>query len=255
MNFYFYLVLTLNSLNIFSSGIYDGEIKYWQAEKKQEKLKSKNIKEPKKDETQTKKLKGFTEKKFSWKDYQSPKNDEFFKEGNHIPPKPFLELVRNPSDKNIKHWFDYIALKNKLSTRLQNRIKEYVAKNTQLKPSEKDIIANKVTSLKKIPPDRKEYRFRFYFDSKCPHCKRMYQTMNRLQQMGFFVEAKQVDKRLKGFEDLRIPVTPASREEVKKQGIKSTPTLLIGDLKNKIVFKLPGFQTVESIFSSINNKR
>lgn len=33
--------------------------------------------------------------KFDWSKYKNIENDEFFKEGNHIPPKPFMEVARS----------------------------------------------------------------------------------------------------------------------------------------------------------------
>ena len=43
---------------------------------------------------------------FPWHQYLDPKNKEFFKEGDYTPPEPFMEIVRNPTDANLKRWFD-----------------------------------------------------------------------------------------------------------------------------------------------------
>ena len=37
---------------------------------------------------------------------------EFFKEGDYSPPEPFMELARNPTDENIRMWFQYLDKKN-----------------------------------------------------------------------------------------------------------------------------------------------
>ena len=39
-----------------------------------------------------------TSSQFDWNRQLDPKNDEFFREGDYVPPAPFLALVRNPSD-------------------------------------------------------------------------------------------------------------------------------------------------------------
>src|SRR5579885_1217717 len=49
---------------------------------------------------------------FPWQQYLDPKNKEFFREGDYTPPEPFMEIVRNPSDANLKLWFEYISRKN-----------------------------------------------------------------------------------------------------------------------------------------------
>src|SRR5579872_3611420 len=72
--------------------------------------------------------------KFPWKTYMDPKNKEFFKEGDYTPPEPFMEVARNPSDENIKNWFDFMGKKNELAQRLQTKMKEYLTKNATATP-------------------------------------------------------------------------------------------------------------------------
>ena len=73
-------------------------------------------------ERKVKKKKKEKKKSFKWSNYLDPKNDEFFKEGSYTPPKPFMELARNPSDKNIGNWIAYNKKKNALNQRLQLRM-------------------------------------------------------------------------------------------------------------------------------------
>lgn len=198
---------------------------------------------------------GAPQDKFSWSKFLDPKNKDFFKEGEYTPPEPFMEIVRNPTDANLKMWFAYIEKKNQLSERLQARMREYVEKNSvKLGDGGRAYAQAKTEALTRVPDEAKRFRFRMYFDSHCPHCKRMFGTLAELQSKGFYVEAVQVDSDPKGLEGLPVPATRAVPKEINEKDIKSVPLLLIGDLKNKVVFRLTGFQSVSSIFQSISEQ-
>ena len=70
-------------------------------------------------------------KKFEWKKALDPMDDslDFFREGDYVPPRAFIELTRDPNDQNIKNWFKLMQTKNDLATRLQSRMQAYVQKN------------------------------------------------------------------------------------------------------------------------------
>ena len=189
---------------------------------------------------------------FPWHQYLDPKNKEFFKEGDYTPPEPFMEIVRNPTDSNLKMWFDYISKKNELSGRLAARMQEYLTKNGPAIPAaEKVRVEARIASLPKVAPNSKRYRFRLYFDSHCPHCKRMLGTMADLQARGYFVEAKQVDKNTRELSGIAIPVEQAQADEVKEKGIQSVPVLLVGDLSKKIVYRINGYQTTAQVLAAL----
>jgi hypothetical protein len=120
---------------------------------------------------------------FKWDKYLDPKNDEFFKEGNYIPPKPFMELARNPSDENITNWIAYNNKKNTLNQRLQKRMKEYLAKNSLVSPEVNQLLQQKSIRTK-TAFDPSRYKIRMFFDSNCPHCKRMFNTLLSLKEEG-----------------------------------------------------------------------
>lgn len=189
---------------------------------------------------------------FPWKTYLDPKNKEFFKEGDYVPPEPFIEIVRNPTDENLKNWFAYIEKKNDLSQKLQIRMKEYLEKNSiALGESGRASLSAKVASLPRTNNLAKRYRFRMYFDSHCPHCRKMFGTLQGLQSKGFFVEAKQVDSDTKGLEGLGISTSRAAPEEIQEKDIRSVPVLLIGDLETKTVYRLTGYQSEADIFAAL----
>jgi thiol-disulfide isomerase/thioredoxin len=185
---------------------------------------------------------------FEWGKYLDPKNKEFFKEGDYTPPEPFMEIVRNPSDQNIKMWFSYIEKKNELFARLEKRIKEYGGSPTITSEFSAGASKQKTSEV----TDVKRFRFRMYFDSQCPHCKKMFSTMVALQEKGFFVEARQVDRGQ--MEGLPFPTERASASELKGKDIQSVPLLLIGDLKNKVVYRITGFQSLESVMGQLSEK-
>lgn len=228
---------------------FSSEINYWhdQTQSHPEKSEPGENKEIKAEEM---------ERSFDWKKYMDPKNDSFFQEGDYKPPAPFLELVRNPTDANIQNWFTMVELKNKLSTQLQARIAEYVEKNKPaLSPEAQAELKEKANTTPFTSDDYKNYRFRMYFDSHCPHCKHMMSTLEELQKRGFYVELKQIDPDLKAAEDLPFPITPASASELQEKDIHSVPVLFVGDLRKKVVYRLTGFQTPEQIFEVIRSKK
>lgn len=181
---------------------------------------------------------------FPWAQYLDPKNKEFFKEGDYTPPEPFMELVRNPSDYNMKMWFAYMDKKNELSDNLQRKMSQYLD-SRPVGAEEKMYLAAKVENLQVNVGDTKRYRFRMYFDSKCPHCRHMFETLSVLQSRGFFVEARQIDGGDAG--GLSFSTVRATKAEIQGKDIKSVPLLLIGDLKKKVIYRMNGYQTVSDI--------
>lgn len=254
-------LVPLIGLVVFSNALasefqyFGNEINYWNA---QEQKASKVTPAPQPQATEkkpTEDVPGDPQSKFSWNKVLDPKNKEFFKEGDYTPPEPFMEIVRNPSDANLKMWFAYIEKKNQLSDRLQARMKEYVEKNSvKLGEGGRNYANTRSAQLARVPEDAKRFRFRMYFDSHCPHCKRMYATLSELQSKGFYVEAVQIDRDPKGLEGLPVPATRAGANEITEKDIKSVPLLLVGDLKKKAVYRLSGYQTVASIFQTINQE-
>lgn len=188
---------------------------------------------------------------FEWKKFLNPKNKDFFKEGDYSPPEPFLEVVRNPSDENLKMWFSYIDKKNELFSRLQKRMSEFSTRHAT------GTREPKIAAFDQAPGkegagdiDPKRFRFRFYFDSTCPHCKRMVETIVNLQNKGFFIESRQIDPR--PLLQMPFPVTRIDQNELKAKDIQSVPLLLVGDLKKKLIYRISGFQTTDSVLSELN---
>lgn len=189
--------------------------------------------------------------KFPWKKFLDPKNKEFFKEGDYTPPEPFMEVARNPTDDNIKQWFELMKKKNELQTNLQARMAEYLAKNGEVKiPSGSASVTKDRPKLRaqNIVLDPSRFRMRMYFESTCPHCSRMFQVLKRLQDGGFHVEALQVDSGPIPKSEKIIPISSADPTDLKKHGIKGVPFLLIADTKRKALLPaIEGYHDFEEI--------
>lgn len=192
--------------------------------------------------------------KFDWDTYSNPENPEFFKEGNHVPPEPFMELARNPTDENIKNWMEMIETKNKLMKRLHSHMADYIKRNgDKLKPEEKSVLIGKTNEIPQVPADVNRFRFRLYFDSSCPHCERMMVTIKDLQGMGYYVEARQIDRRKPTY-PIPVASTLASEQEVKARKIQSWPVLFVGDTAKQLVYRIQGYQDTQTILGVLASK-
>ena len=177
------------------------------------------------------------DEKFSWNKYLDPKNKEFFKEGDYTPPEPFIEIARNPTDENIKNWFEFMQKKNELARRLDERLREYLAKNGG-KP-QAPTLSTFPPSKTEIPVrtmlDSQRFKVRMYFESTCPHCRRMFGVLKRLQDEGVNVHALQIDRGPVQETEKLVPVDLATPEEIKKHGISTVPFVVIADTKRKVL--------------------
>lgn len=232
------LGLLLLSSQGFGISYFSKEIDYW--------------KDKKTKEATTKKV----EKKegFQWENYLDPKHDEFFKEGDYTPPKPFMELARDPSDQNIKNWFSVIEKKNELMRRLQNHLKAYIEKNGgKIKAEEKAIIEEQMSSIEPSDEDIKRFRFRLYFDSQCPHCEKMMASMGEIKRRGYFVEIRQIDDKKAQF-PIPFPLKRATKEELKAKKIEAWPVLFVADTSKKKLYRINGYHPSHSIMQTLFSK-
>lgn len=193
---------------------------------------------------------------FPWKTYLDPKNKEFFREGDYTPPEPFMEIARNPSDENIKNWFDFMKKKNELASRMQLRMQEYLTKNQASTPASPIGVGVANRGLKSSQPDvaldPSRFRIRMYFDSNCPHCKRMFAVLKRLQSEGYQVEALQVDSGPVPESERVVPLGKADSKELKKHGASGVPFLLVADMKRKALLpKVEGYHDYEDLIGML----
>jgi thiol-disulfide isomerase/thioredoxin len=239
------------SSNSYAFEYFDREIDYWK-EAKPPPL------EPKKEEVklpQVKENQPPKNERFDWAKYKDPNNPEFFKEGDHTPPEPFMELARDPSDENIRQWFALIESKNELMGNLSKRMMEFSAKHqSSLNTEERGLIAQKESRLQVSAVDYKRFRFRLYFDSVCPHCKDMMGTMVQLQEQGFYVEVKQIDKKRPDYQ-VPFPIAPATPEELKEKKISAWPVLFVADTQKKLVYRINGYLSSHDVLKTLASRK
>ncbi|MFT6631927.1 MAG: thiol-disulfide isomerase/thioredoxin [Bacteriovoracaceae bacterium] len=189
--------------------------------------------------------------KFDWSKYKNIENDEFFKEGNHIPPKPFMEVARRPTEENIKNWLEYIKMKNDLQARFQKALVKYREK-VSITPESSKMLIQKSRSLVQTKLPQENITITTYFLTTCPACKRMFKTLEELQRMGVYVEAIQVDSDKKLKFGVSIPIYKINKKE--KEGILNSgigvPYSIVRVGKRAI--PVNGFQTVKSLFETLN---
>lgn len=235
MCIYKILVALFASLSVYASELqyFDQKIDYWNEGKVA--TPAKEISSPQVTATEPK-------NGFPWKTYLDPKNKEFFKEGDYTPPEPFMEVAKNPSDENLKNWFEFMKRKNEVAARLEARMQEYLGKSTEQPALLAQVATPVVKNEKKIavPIDPSRFRIRMYFDSHCPHCHRMFGVLKRLQSEGYKIEALQVDGDKVPSDESGVPIGKASLSELKSHGGSAVPYLVIADLKRKAL--LPGIQ-------------
>ena len=212
-----------SEINYFDSGI-----NYW--EKKADEKSNEDKPKPKK------RLKGF-----NWDKYLDPENDEFFKEGNYIPPAPFMEVYRRPTKENVLMWDKYIKKRNLVHKRALRNMKKYLAptpkKIREVEQSKPLELAN-VFSGKWVL---------FYFDKRCSYCQAMYTTINKLARSGVAVQAIRLDGNSGPVEGLSIPWVPIKKGEKERLKITVTPTILVVSGDKKKVQKLTGRVSLKDI--------
>ena len=246
---YFFLYLFLCPIHAaFSFDYFNNEIDYWNQKKSIDSTPAITLQKNNSKNTQ----------KFDWDRYLNPKTKEdlkeIFREGDYVPPTPLLEVAQNPTHKNIENWLEVIRRKNELMSRLHKKMSIYIEKNKSLKAEELSILKGKQRRLKPLKLDVKRFRFRMYFESNCAHCKRMMDTMLDLKNMGFFVELRQIDDNQEYSKNLPFVVMKASKKELQSKNITAWPVLFVGDSQKKLIYRIGGYQSTESILSALNKK-
>lgn len=246
----FSLFLLVPSTNLFASNYFNEGINYWGKSKGSTNHATVKEDKPKKEKKES--------QNFIWDQYINPKTKddlkEVFREGDYTPPTPLLEVAKNPTDQNIKNWFKTIETKNRIMAKVNKRLSEYLKKKTDLTDVDRNFIEGRKQIVAPKDIDFKRFRFRMYFESSCPHCKRMMPELLKLQDMGFFVELRQVDNNKKYRQSLPFVVTQASPKELKEKKIDAWPVLFIGDTQKKLIYRLNGFQSANNILLTIQSK-
>lgn len=219
--------------------MFDSPISYFDEDKSEGK-KQKIEKEAKKESGKDTDKKS---RKFNWNLYLNEDNDEFFKEGNYIPPAPFMEAMRKPTRRNILFFEEWKNKRNRLLSRYnkeRNRILGLKGRKVGIKTNNEEVY----NGLRK-------YRIIFYFSATCSACKRMFNVMNRLVDNGVYVEAVRVDKVNSTVTGLKIPWSPLSVKEYSLIKKSRVPLLMIFDDELQKAFKIVGAKSAKEILAII----
>jgi hypothetical protein len=216
------------------AGVFNDKIHFFEPEPRAEKQeKAEEKKAPKAD--------------FQWKTFLNPEKDEFFKEGDYTPPAPFMEVMRRPTPENILLFEKWQQTKNLL-------LERYEGERTRVLGGKAPSIAG-ASQAPQVKADLARFRFIFYFDGNCPHCKAMFQTINQMLERGIYVEAVRIDQGQDQIRGLNIPWTFAKPNEVKANAVTAVPLLMAFDERSKKVFRLTGKKSMDEISKLIGSSR
>lgn len=186
-------------------------------------------------------------KSFSWNEQLNIENDQFFKEGDYMPPAPLVEALRRPTKENILNFEKWQEMRNLLLQRYE------IARSQYVRQTGNNLPVADMPVLEVSEKDLEKYHYAFYFESTCPSCHAMFQTINQMVQRGVYVEAIRVDKgegegEVKG---LNIPWSYAKPEELKKLNLKSVPVLVAIDEKTQKAYQMTGRKSIKEILQAI----
>lgn len=183
--------------------------------------------------------------KFNWNDQLDVEKDQFFKEGDYTPPAPFVEALRRPTKENILNFEKWQAMRNMLLQRYETARAQYVRENG-VSTSKSPVATSDVNEA-----DIEKYRYVFYFESTCPSCHAMFQTINEMAQRGVYIEAVRLDKTENEVKGLDLPWSFAKPEELKKLNLKAVPVLVAIDDKTKKAYQMTGRKSIKQILQVI----
>ncbi len=184
-------------------------------------------------------------KPFSWNDQLDIEKDQFFKEGDYMPPAPLIEALRRPTKENILNFEKWQEMRNLLLARYESARSQYTGKTGISVPKGAVLIPNVNEK------DLEKYHYIFYFESTCPSCHAMFETINEMAGRGLYVEAMRVDKSESEVKGLNLPWSYANPEELKKLNLKAVPVLVAIDEKTKKAYQMTGKKTIREILQVI----
>lgn len=187
-------------------------------------------------------------KEFNWNEQLNIENDQFFKEGDYTPPAPLIEALRRPTKENILNFEKWQEMRNLLLQRYETARTQYVGRNGVSIPR---------ASIETFNVDEREienYHYIFYFESTCPSCHAMFQTINEMVKRGVYVEAVRVDKGKNQVKGLDLPWSYAQVEELKKLDLKAVPVLVAIDEKTKKAYQMTGRKSIKEVLKAIRQE-
>ena len=106
---------------------------------------------------------------FDWAAYADPSDPRFWDDGgDYQPPRPLLELARNPTPENAARYREWMEAKAALSTELHSLIWGEAPQTKKVRPS---VIWGQVRVI-------------YVYSATCGHCKRSAPTVAALREIG-----------------------------------------------------------------------
>jgi thiol-disulfide isomerase/thioredoxin len=161
-----------------------------------------------------------TERPFDWSDYTDPTQPEFWREGDHTPPAPLLELIRDPSPENIERYRAWTSQKLEVSA----QVSALLAQAEQ--PAQVSWDGVQVV---------------YFYARGCGYCQQNTPHVLELQELGADVMPVHLDS--------PSPALPTSTPWTEEMGqlvaVQGTPTwVLVEDGQRRVV---RGFATVQRL--------
>lgn len=110
-------LLTLLGFNCFA-GVFNDGVRFFDEGKQIQKSNPENLQVEKKA------------KSFSWNDQLNIENDQFFKEGDYMPPAPLVEALRRPTKENIQNYEKWQEMRNILLQRYEIARSQHLGKSS-----------------------------------------------------------------------------------------------------------------------------
>jgi thiol-disulfide isomerase/thioredoxin len=160
------------------------------------------------------------ERPFDWADYTDPTQPEFWREGDHTPPAPLLELIRDPSPDNIERYRAWTSQKLEVSA----EISALLAHAEQPAPVRWDGV-----------------QVVYFYATSCGYCQQNTPHVLDLMDKGARVLPVHLDRPSEAYPTS----TPWTEEMGQLVAMQGTPTwVLVEDEKRRVV---RGFATVDRL--------
>lgn len=159
---------------------------------------------------------------FSWDDYNDPRKPTYWDDGGeYIPPRPYRELVANPTKENAKKYIEWQVSKMRSVETFTRALASVGTGSSSQTNTQSRQPSNGVP--------RQDFDWRkvdvlFFYVTSCPYCKRNHPEVTRLKSLGARLVAIQIDAQ----NPLLIPGAIPFDDAMKSQfQISATPTWIM----------------------------
>ena len=179
---------------------------------------------------------------FDWKNYEDPKNPEFWDDGgDYIPPRPLREAVANPTAENLERYATWQAKRLTVIAEFERKLAQNSLSRT--------VETKKPLTVKPITPVRlQEVQLLYFYQTSCPHCRAEKEHVESLEKKGLRVTYVQLDA--DSNPPLHVRSVPYNAALSKQFQVTSTPTWILRRREKSA--RLSGRQSDSEIYSEIS---